>query len=122
MLDRRTEIILKKIDGLCSDGNYHIIESDELICALPQGDGLNAEALRDILKYLCEHDYVNIKYCDGKTYCVCPLPAGRIYLERTEQRRKEYSAKYIYPFIPSFLGALVGAFIAALMVMLLVRI
>lgn len=121
MLDRRTEILLRRIDELCADGSYHIIEAEELTCALPAADSLSDEALRDILKYLCEHDYVNIKYCDGVTYCVCPLPAGRIYLERAAQRRKEYSVKYIYPFVPSFLGAIVGAFIAALIIIALVR-
>jgi len=122
MLDRRTGIILKRIDSLCADGNYHIIEADELTCALPSGEVFGKEALKDILVYLAEHDYVNIKYCDGKTYCVCPLPAGRIYLERAEQRRKEYSMKYIYPFFPSFFGALVGAFVAALAIILLLKI
>jgi len=122
MLDRRTEIILRRIDELCSDGNYHIIEFEELVASLPYCDDLNDEALRDILKYLRDHDYVNIKYSDGGTYCVCPLPAGRIYLERTAQRRREYSAKYIYPFIPSFFGALVGAFIAALILIAVLNI
>jgi len=121
MLDRRTGIILRRIDFFCSDGNYHIIDSDELLSALSPNEKLSSEALKDIITYLAGHDYITIKYCDGKTYCVRPLPAGKIYLERTEQKRKEYSMKYIYPFFPSFLGAFVGAFLAALIIIALVK-
>lgn len=33
------------------------------------------------VKYLSERGYVDLKYADNGTYCVCSMPKGRQYVE-----------------------------------------
>ncbi|MBQ9081692.1 MAG: hypothetical protein IJY26_03555 [Clostridia bacterium] len=121
MLDKRTAFLLQKINVLCADGNYKILEKDELLSAFPDHLAQSEEGLDGMLAYLQEHEYVDIKYADKErgVYCLYPLPAGRLYHEKTSERRAEAVSsfkKFLFTaFFAAFLGAFFGAGIVAVL-------
>lgn len=112
---------MKRIDELCNDGKYKIIDEQDLISSFPSDYNVTRESLKEMLSYLYEHNYINIKYSDGGMYCVCPLPAGRIFLEKSKEVSNENKNKYLLPALVSFFGAFTGAFFAALAVILTLK-
>ncbi|MBR7099636.1 MAG: hypothetical protein IKC91_00570 [Clostridia bacterium] len=126
MLDRRTALLLQKINLLCVDGSYKILEKDELLSAfpayLPQGE----EGLAAMLQYLKEHEYIDVRYADKErgVYCLYPLPAGRLYAESVtnEQAKEARELKRILlaAFLSAFVGSTLGAGMVALFFALLV--
>lgn len=125
MLDERTAFLLRRINELCSDGNYKVLEREDLLSAFP--DYLREEeGLDGMLSYLKEHEYVDIRYADGERgiYCLYPLPPGRLYAEKVNEKRaereKNFKKNLLVTFLGAFAGALLGAGTVALFAALLI--
>lgn len=112
MLDRRTLFLLKKIDELCDDGKYKIVDEAELISAFPKEYPVDRASLKQMLSYLSCGQYVTVKYSDRGMYCLCISPSGRRAVEHTEENGKE-GASYLSFLLP-FLGALAGGAVSSL--------
>ena len=120
MLDERASALLEKINTLCSDGSYKIVEADELLSALPSSLSSDAEALSQTLRYLAEHDYINIKYAEGDVYCLCPLPGGRMYFENVKVAKSSSFRRRRDTVLLTALGAFLGAFLGSVVVWLMI--
>lgn len=118
MLDRRTAILLQKINELCADGKYKVLDKDDLLSAFPAYLSQGEDGLDGMISYLGEHEYVDIKYVDREkgVYCLYPLPAGRLYAERTQDKREEKKQSFRKSLLVSFFGALAGAALGSGMV------
>lgn len=109
MLDKQTAAVLAAVNAR-TDGAYKVVEEGELLCALPARLKTDATGLANALRYLSERGYVDVKYSDKGTYCICSLPKGRSYeesegAERRGERRYSRSRFFLVLF-----GALAGAF------------
>lgn len=120
MLDKRTSAVLDKINTLCSDGSYKIVEADELLAALPASHASDAEGLSQMLRYLSEHEYIDIKYAEGDVYCVCPLPGGRMYFENVKETKSTSFRRRRDTVLLTALGAFLGAFLGSVVVWLMI--
>lgn len=112
MLDRRTSLLLGKINALCEEGSYKIVEESELLSCFPTKLKADAEGLRQMLRFLRENRYIDIRYAEDGVYCLCPLPEGRRYFEGETQTEGGFfrrRAFMLFTAAGAFFGALLGS-------------
>ena len=80
MLDGLTASVLGAVNA-ASDGSYKVLEAGELLGALPAEEKTDEAGLENALRYLSERGYIDLRYSDGGTFCLCSLPKGRSYAE-----------------------------------------
>lgn len=120
MLDKRTVVLLNKINELSSEGSYKIVDEEELLSCFPAKMKVDAEGLRQILSYLKNHRYIDLKYAEEGVYCVCPLPEGRMYFENAKQVKSDSFRRRRDTVLMTAIGAFVGAFVGSVAVWLLI--
>lgn len=120
MPDKRTHHLLMHINALCADGSYKIVEKSELLSCFPVKLGTDEKGLENMLRYLKEHHYIDVKYAQDGVYCLSPLPEGRMYEEQVRQGREEGLRRRVSILLFTALGAFLGAFLGALSAMALV--
>lgn len=115
MLDGLTASVLGAVNA-ASDGSYKVLEAGELLGALPAEEKTDEAGLENALRYLSERGYIDLRYSDGGTFCLCSLPKGRSYAEtlRAEQSAAKPSAAPRGRWLSAFLGAFAGGFAGAL--------
>lgn len=116
MLDKRTSALLQSINDFCSSGTYKIFSEEDFLSAFPEKWGVTAEALAQMLNYLSENGYINVKYSGGGMYCICPLPLGRGYCEQEAEKRSECVLQLKYFISAAFFGSFAGSVLGVLIV------
>lgn len=114
MLDKRTSSVLNSINKMCEEGTYKVLEAEELIKSLPVKFVIEADGLRQMINYLKEREYINIKYSDDTVYCLCPLPKGRLYFERENFEKRDSKQKFKEFLWTAFFGAMAGSIIGGI--------
>ena len=122
MLDKRTSALLNKINELCAEGSYKIVETEELLACFSAKDKVDTEGLRHMLGYLCDRKYIDVKYAEEGVFCVSPLPEGRMYFENAQQaktdvfrrRRDTVAMTVIGAFFGGFAGSMIAWLVSAL--------
>ena len=112
MLDIKSKLVLKILLQQCPNGAYNIVESKDIISAMPSKYRVDYDGLDNILIYLERQEYISIKYDDDGVYCLCVLPFGNEALE-TESQHKTLNASqvkwwqiFLLTFFASFLSSL----------------
>lgn len=118
MLDLRTSVLLEAINTYCSEGSYRVVERAELLDYFPEKYAVDGEGLSHMLEFLQQRQYIDIKYADDSVCCVSPLPAGRLYFEKSQEEKTENYLRYRRVALASLIGAFVGAFLAGLLSLL----
>ena len=112
-LDERADALLGRLEALCADGGYHILEQSELPCS--------AEETGETLAYLAGQRCVEVRYAEGGTYCLRLLPAGRAYVSRARERarleRRRLGRMAAVSFAGAFAGGLLSAAVALLVLL-----
>lgn len=127
MIDSKSKLVLKILASECRDGSYKIIESSDIITALPRHLRVDNDAIRHILTYLERQDIISIKYDDDNTYCLSVLPYGFEILENQSQKlittktlpNSPSGATIFFTFLSSFVGTLFAIFICYFIIKLL---
>ena len=88
MLDKLTAAVLDAVNA-GTEGSYKVMEAGELLSALEGREKTDEAGLSNALKYLCERGYIDIRYADKGTYCLCSLPKGRTYAGGKERKEGE---------------------------------
>lgn len=114
MLDERTAALLNHINTLCADGTYQIVEQEELLSCFSAKIGMDEESLAKTVSYLQENGYLDVKYAQDGTYCLCPLPEGRMYVERARAAKSDVSRRRRDIVLMTAIGAFIGAFVGSL--------
>ena len=118
MLDIKSKLILKILVKECPYGSYNIIESKDIISALPNKYKIDIEGLENILIFLERQEYISIKYDDDGVYCLCVLPFSYEILENEANKKREDKKSprlwvyVIFIFLASFLGSFLAVVIA----------
>ena len=113
MLDLKSKLVLKILIKECPYGSYNIIESKDIISAMPSKYKIDMEGLENILIYLERQEYISIKYDDDGVYCLCVLPFGNEILENDDNKKREGNPPRLWiiillVFISSLLACLLG--------------
>ena len=119
-MDKRTTYLLNKINELCSEGSYKIVESDELLSCFPEKLKMDGDGLGQCLTYLKEHRLIDVKYAEEGVFCLCPLPEGRTYFESVKEKKSDAFRRRRDIVLMTALGAFVGAFVGSICVWLLI--
>ena len=124
MLDIKSKLVLKVLLKECPNGAYKVVESSDLISALPARYRVDSDGLENILNYLERQDCISIKYDDDGVFCLCVLPYGYELCENENKSNKKKEKKhsfsiFFYIFIAFF--ALLGGFLGSLMCNLLIK-
>ena len=119
MLDKRTTALLAKINELCAEGSYKIVEKDELLACFPERLHVDEDGLKQMISYLEEHRYIDIRYAEDGVYCLCPLPEGRLYFEDLREEKGAAGRKRRDTVLLTVLGAFLGAFLGSVCVWLI---
>ena len=113
MLDKRTSFLLAKINELCSEGSYKIVEKGDFLACFPVKFHVDEDGLAQMMSYLAERSYIDIRYADESVYCICPLPEGRLYFENLREAkggtRRNRRDTVLLTVFGAFLGAFVGS-------------
>ena len=82
MLDKITSAVLEIVNA-GTEGSYKVMETADFLALLPAKRKTDEQGLANALKFLGERGYIDVKYSDNGTYCLCSLPKGRMYAENT---------------------------------------
>ena len=114
MPDTLSDLLLARINE-CGEGSFTILEEGELLDLFPEGTGVQGEELRAMLSALRDRRFIDLQYAEEGMYCVKPLPAGKLYFEEKQERRRDRACRRRDAFLFSLLGAFLGALLGALM-------
>lgn len=117
MLDIKSKIVLKILNKECPNGAYKIVDSSDIISAMPNKYKVDSEGLEHILNYLERQDCISIKYDDENVYCIAVLPYGYEICENNNQKEASKTKRLPYSimFLIIFLLCLVASFIGSLL-------
>lgn len=113
-MDKRSERLLKFINEIGGE-SYKVIELTEVISKMPSKYNFTIQDIQNILNFLNQREYIDIKFVDDKNMCVASLPKGRLYFEnilKQNQVTKAYRKLFITSIIVSGIMSFVGAFLA----------
>ena len=118
MLDKQTVVLLDNLNNLCQDGNYKVLDKNDLINNYSKKYKINQDSLNDMIEHLQQRNYINVKYSDDNVYCLTVLPKGRLFEEKNKElqnERKKYNKLIITAMSLSCISAFVGAFCAMIL-------
>ena len=122
MLDKLTSAVLAVVNAE-TNGAYKVLEGEEILAALPVRLAANPTSVSNALRYLAERGYIDMRYAEKGTYCVCSLPKGRTYDETVGAERyrgeKAFRNQILYTFLCALLGGLIGGGIVGLLFLLI---
>ena len=118
MPDIRSGMLLHKLNELCNDGGFRIVEEGELTSCFAKGYGADGDDVRTMLEFLRAGGYIDMQYAEEGVYCVKPLPEGRRYAERLREQRLEEVRRRRLLLLCTAGGSFLGAFLGALVVLL----
>lgn len=111
MLDKFSNKLLQKINSISQNGEYKVIDKEELASMLKSNIG----AINNNIKELADLGYVDLKYEDESVVCLCALSKARQELEVIEDKNfynKKISRIMFFTCLLSATFAFLGAFIA----------
>lgn len=109
-MDKLTSSVLSIVNTQ-TDGSYKVIDVKDMIDGLPGKLKTDATGISNALQYLSERGFVDIRYSDKNTYCVCSLPKGRTYEESVSADKARGKKNFRNQMLLTFFGALLGAFV-----------
>ncbi|HBJ98319.1 MAG TPA: hypothetical protein DDY82_04590 [Clostridiales bacterium] len=118
-MDKKGELLLSYINGICKAGEYKIINSGEITLYSPQLFP-DKESVRKAIKQLDDEEYIIVKFYDGEQYCLCSTIKGKEYFDNQRLYKKTLKKDKRIVFFASVLGSFLGSLIT-LFIFLLVK-
>lgn len=120
MLDKKTFTLLKTLKDLCGEDTYKVIDAKSLLEKVPKKAGITEDSLNEMLKFLQENEYVDIKYSENNLYCLSVLTRGRLFFQKVNDENKSRSEMRKYMLWSAFVSG-VMAFVGALVAILIFK-
>lgn len=70
MLDKKTDAVLQVLNEQAGNG-YTVLQKQSLLDLLPPKMGFDMQVFCSIMSFLKEHGYIDVKYHDKETVCLC---------------------------------------------------
>lgn len=119
MLDKRTSILLSGLLEQCAEGGYKVLEEDDLLSLFPARLNVDSEEIAQMMRYLEEHKYIEIRYAEEGVYCASVLPEGRMYSENVREAKTTAGRRRRDTVLMTALGAFLGAFLGSILAWLI---
>ncbi len=106
--------VLNKLYSLGKQGQFLIVEIDELYDSFPDGMEKNRINLDSALTHLKQNGFIDIRYNKGNSLCLCTTAKQEEqYLEKKEQPKINWMPLYL-SFAGAFLGGVFAVIIAVI--------
>ena len=116
MLDKKTDAVLNLLVEKAGDG-YSVLNKEQLLAEIPSKYNLDIQALLNILNFLKEDEYIDVKYQDKDEICISCTVKAESYMEGEKdmtQKAKISNGQVGLLFFGVFLAAFIGSIIATL--------
>lgn len=113
MLDKFANKLLKKLNNISENGEYKVIDKDELASLLKA----DVNAIDNNIKELASLGYIDIKYDDESVVCLCTLTKARQEIQQSDDKNyfhKKIAKIMFCTCILSATFAFLGAFLATI--------
>ena len=118
MLDKFALKLLNILIESAKSGDYIVLSFDDIKSKFKKNE-INNTLLNNTLSFLCQNEYIKIKFKDEDQICYCCLTKSRLIDETkliSKNNKKETSKLLVLNIIFSCLSAFIGAFLAILIV------
>ena len=116
MLDKKTDAVLELLTQKAGN-SYKVLNKTQLLDELPQKLGIDMQGLLNIITFLKENEYVDVKYQDKEEICVSTTVKAESYIDGEKditQKAKITNGQVWLLMLGVFLAAFFGAFVAIL--------
>lgn len=116
MLDKKTDAVLNLLVKKAGDG-YSVLNKEQLLSELPSKFHLEIQALLNIINFLKEDEYIDVKYQDKDEICLAVTVKATSYREGEKnvvQRAHITGGQVGLLLLGVFFAAFVGALVATL--------
>jgi len=114
-MEKRKLLLLKFLLNNCSDG-YKVLDTNKVLSQLNKYKG-NYELFEKDIEYLKRMNYIDLKYIDKLSLCLCIKDNSRILQENLKVEsgtKKQFIIMIIISMIISGIMSFVGAYLALL--------
>ena len=120
MLDKKTETVLQILSENAKDG-YTVLKKRSLLELVPQKFQMDMHTFCSILSFLKEQEYIDVKYHDKDSICLCVTAKTRNHLEGLGDTKGAKLVGNQFGLLLTLVSlcAFVGAFLAVLLANLL---
>lgn len=116
MLDKKTDAVLELLTQKVGN-SYKVLSKTQILEDLPQKLGIDMQGLLNIINFLKENEYVDVKYQDKDEVCLTTTVKAESYVEGEKeitQKAKITNGQVGLLILGVFLAAFFGAFAATL--------
>lgn len=117
MLDKKTDAVLQLLAEKTSDG-YRVLNKEQLLGELPPKMHIDMQALLNIINFLKEDEYIDVKYQDKEEICLTATVKAQSYRdgEKNIVQQAHITGKQVLLILLGvFLAAFAGALAATLL-------
>ena len=118
ILDKRTSALISMINEECNEGAFKVIEIADIISAMPKRYKIDRDNIKQMIDFLIERDFLEVKYSDENEYCLAPMPKGRLYHEQAAQEKKQKARErkiVAYTILGAFFAAFAGSLLGIML-------
>lgn len=121
MLDKKTDAVLELLINKASDG-YRVLNKEQLLDELPSKFHIDTQALLNIINFLKEDEYVDVKYQDKEEICLTTTAKASSYrdgekniIQKANITGKQVGLLLLGVFFAAFVGTLLATIIGKLL-------
>ena len=121
MLDKKTEAVLKLLIYTVGE-SYKVINKSQLLAQLPAKVRPDVRGLQNILTFLKENEFIDVKYQDKDEICLSATVKASNYnekenniIERANISALQVTLLLVGVFLAAFAGSLLAVFIGRLL-------
>lgn len=117
MLDKLTQFVLNKINAE-SNGSFVVLDCNDFISAMPARMTVDENAVLNSIRFLYSRGYIDVKYSDDNTFCLCSMPKGRQVTD--VDKNSVYNAAFRRGiFLTAFTGGILGAVLGGMIIIVI---
>lgn len=114
MLDKKSDAVLELLTTKAGN-TYKVLNKSQLVAELPRKLDIDDQSLLNIITFLKENEYVDVKYQDKDEICLSATVKAESYVEGEKnitQKATITSGQVTVLLIGMFLAAFVGTLVA----------
>ena len=120
MLDKKSDAVLQLLTEKAGN-TYKVLDKSQLVAELPSKLNIDVPSLLNIITFLKENEYVDVKYQDRDEICLSATVKAESYVEGEKVTEKatitngQISVLMLAMFVAAFIGTLVANIVGKLL-------